>query len=1031
MMIHADLNKLKTLPKRKAGLLLALWGAPGVGKTYTVTQVLSQSGFRFASARANASLHSIAKTLLEALQRHRKAPKWVLSVLGQLERQEYVESKLIIQAITTTLTTLAPFVLHFEDLHEVGAERLTLYAGLARAVQRSARTALLVTSRQKPSALFEEALFEEIQLEPKDRTASAALITRELGSALPEPLIDWIFERAHGNPLFTLEYLRDLQRRGHLTRSGQGWQWSIPQRAALPNTIEVMIEQSLERLSKNAEHTLQGRVLLEDDEVEPLWSAIAQLEPDAFATAKLELEEAGILRGSAFAHPLFKEVALKRLPEKQQRQLITAMLEKIADQNPLLEVRFILRADWDAAKTLELYRKAMELESNLIKLAYIKSAASKYADGDERIAWMLEALETLVKIDHAEATRLAEALLILEPLNLKAIGYRAQLFINQGDPKRGAMLFDQYSGSKDSSWLIHWFSFLMRSGDFLQGYQIWLEHPEIHESLGFGPKIMLLMIMMDQGQTEQVQALTAEMAVYKPQNLSEALNKAIHEHVLLEYRQDDQAILKLWTQLFEQASKEPIGAHHDTIAEVVASAHSYLNDFCQVKRYREIANQLKIDSGKISSDMRPSLELAFILTHQGSYLESERLLLEARQFFENAQTLSSLLECETKLAYLYRYWKPPFADILGLKHARAGLEYARRLRIRRFLSLALMEALLAEFHHGNVNVANSLLEELRAASQDQPFAFLADWAAGLLCKSTSPETALSHFETALKRVNRIGNRILIQLEIACLQDNFKLARELLQTCEKQGFGLGISVALDLFPTLNQTQPVTPKETLLRINTLGSMQILNGEHVIALRSEKRRQLVAILLEAQIMAQAEVSTLELIDALYPELSDEEARKALQQLVFRTRDQLGADSIQTSPTGYALCPVASDVRDFMETNNTQLWRGAYLQDAPLFDSSGFQSLGEGLYAQLKTQLQDVLPNDALEVSRVCKMLLEVWPYDLEVLKLSLRALQQQQNYTAISRLYAKAKKTLLEVGERLPKDWAALLSESLVTT
>jgi tetratricopeptide (TPR) repeat protein/DNA-binding SARP family transcriptional activator len=1024
-MTNTHSEKLANLPKRKAGLLLGLCGTAGAGKTYTANQLLSHSKFRFVTLQASSPMSVLAKTLLNALKNHRKSPTWVVSMLSQLERGEYLEQDLMVQAFIAGMSSLAPFVLFVEDLHELEPERAQFYTDFAQALQRIPRIALLVTSRTKLPELF-----ESLHLEALDSSESAALITQEFGLSIPDQTLDWVFKQAQGNPLFTLEYLRDLQRQGHLLRSDHGWQWSIPTRVTLPNTVEVLIEQVLSQCSSMALQALEGRVLLEEHDAQALWFVIAKLEADAFNAARSELESLGIMHGILFAHPLFREVTLKRLSEAQKRQFLADLVEALREDNPLLAIRFVPNAGLSASKSLELYRTAIALETDPNRLAYLKAAATKLTAGFERSVLALEALRVLIRIDYLEAVRLADMLLMLDPLNLEVIGLRARLHLNFGENKAAYALFEDFPGEKDVAWKISWGAFLVRAEEYFTAYQFWLANADMHKHASIETKKNLVWMLLDQGLRDQADVLIGELSVQEASNLSEEYDKAFVQFWMYEEAGDYQKCIDLWDYLLNLAQKESNLGFQESLTFQKAACLMQLGNFQEAYKNFEIVLNLPTSTITPLHHAENLTAMASLLICQGFYLEAERKLLEVRTILGHSNWKLSLLFCELNLAQLYLYWKPAFGSMLCLKHARKALEYARQGQIQQFCSPALFLNVLAEIEFGEIETAQTLARELSAISHKTKSApaYLALWAKGLVLEKTPDlQAAIAQLEEALLGVYQYEDRMLIQIKIAHLKNDSSSAKKLLSRFKANGFGLGVTFALQLFPQLNA--PIKPVQTAstLRINALGTLQIFNNNNLVILRGDKRKQFVALLLEAQIVGNPEVKTLELMDTLYSDLNDDEARKAIQQLVFRIRAQLGAESVQTSNDGYALCIVQSDVQDFLETGNTRLWRGAYLEDAQLLTSSGYQSLSEGIYNQLEHQVPSLIENDAIEATRVCRILLEAVPYDLEILKLAIKALKIQKNYTAIARLYARARASWLEVGEQLPDEWTTLIASS----
>jgi hypothetical protein len=189
----------------------------------------------------------------------------------------------------------------------------------------------------------------------------------------------------------------------------------------------------------------------------------------------------------------------------------------------------------------------------------------------------------------------------------------------------------------------------------------------------------------------------------------------------------------------------------------------------------------------------------------------------------------------------------------------------------------------------------------------------------------------------------------------------------------------------------------------------------------MRGRKRRELLALLLEARLAGRAEVDKLELIDALYPEEDELKASTNLRELVYVLRERLGTQAISTTATGYALGNVDSDAEIFLRTGDTSLWRGVYLEG---IDLEHQETVAESLYWLLFSKAQELLETNPKEVARVAKVLLEYDPYNRDYLTLCLQAFRESNNHKSLTRLYTEAKKRFVEVGETLPVSWQTFL-------
>jgi hypothetical protein len=206
-----------------------------------------------------------------------------------------------------------------------------------------------------------------------------------------------------------------------------------------------------------------------------------------------------------------------------------------------------------------------------------------------------------------------------------------------------------------------------------------------------------------------------------------------------------------------------------------------------------------------------------------------------------------------------------------------------------------------------------------------------------------------------------------------------------------------------------------------LEVLGEMRF--GGRAISSRLRKARELLALLLEARITGRGIVTPLELLDALYPDDIEEHASAATRQLIYRLRKSLGEDVVKHTRGGYAL-GVPSDAEHFLETFDTRLWRGAYLEGESFVTST---SVPEALYHALGKALEQNLEHAPTEAARVGQLLLRANPYDLRALRLTLRAMHAA-SAPNLETLYASSRKIFLEIGETLPKTWRAFLEMPL---
>ena len=82
------------------------------------------------------------------------------------------------------------------------------------------------------------------------------------------------------------------------------------------------------------------------------------------------------------------------------------------------------------------------------------------------------------------------------------------------------------------------------------------------------------------------------------------------------------------------------------------------------------------------------------------------------------------------------------------------------------------------------------------------------------------------------------------------------------------------------------------------------------------------------------------------------------------------------------------------------------------------------ETLHLALRNRAEPLLETDPNEAARVGRLLCTADPYDLESLRLTLRALRAADNHKSLKSTYARARTDLLEIGEVLPERWMDFL-------
>jgi DNA-binding SARP family transcriptional activator/tetratricopeptide (TPR) repeat protein len=1028
------LKRLSSLELKRSGVVIGLVGSPGIGKSHAAREALKALKLPHLKIQANASDAAVARAWLEVLQHQSVSlPSWVMGLLERLNASEALKAEALSQVCLTLMQALAPFALLIEDAHEASDAQLERWVLLARANLKN--TALIVTSR---NALPEG--FRVLSLEPFSVTDMMVLLEQTVGYSLPQVVVDWIFERSKGNPLFSIEYLRDLQRHGFLSWQDNHCQWKTPEKALIPNTIEALIEQVIDGLpNPQIRVALDAWAMLceKTENLDSLWAIAAGVSETELDIAHSKLEQFGILHGEDFTHPLFREVTLKHLSQMQSRDIARRLLGTLEHSDPLRAVGFVKEAAWSNDRTYTLYCTAMALETDALRLARLKAAALEFGLTEQRFQLALEAAQVILDTDNVEANRLSEIAYNLKPNDLEAVSFRSQMLVLQGQVQRAKDLLEGIapvdSELRSVEWSIKWCTLLLTAQDFAGAWEFYRDNPAMNQHLPVLLQVQLARSLTLQREFAQAEQWLQQLEARTDLMLEERVRIiSVQGALVLEHGHQDQAAQAMQTA-YALVEHLPNSALKRSRLLNRGVGFSWIGQYAKAEKDYELSIQLLLEAGQVFQAATARVNMSNNWVDQGLYARAECGFLEARAILEIHESWRYLTECERLLVRLYYTWRPAHGSVLVLKHAKAAVDYARKLRLNGFIIIALYWAALSEIAFGQLEQAKVLCVELYELTQADGRIYLWHWVYGLLIERQG-DTALALESLQSAVVARddpdMDDTKLIQLEMIRIRSDVDAARIALEAFQVRGFIPGETLCLYYFPALNPTVlTLQATSTVVRLNVLGALQLIQDGTELPLRGAKRKLMLALLLEAHLAGQPEVRAADLGEALYPNANDDEARAAVKQLAFRLRSQIGVDAIQTTSNGYALHGVQSDAQRFLETGDADLWRGAYLTDIQGSEAHALETVREALYSQLKHRAEALLTIEPAQSARLARILMEAEPFDTAALALALRALQAQGNYNSISRIYKRSRATWLEVGERLPDKWLDFLGSTEV--
>ncbi len=268
------------------------------------------------------------------------------------------------------LADLRPLVLVFEDLHWADDGLLDFVDHLADWVSESPML-LLATARpelleRRPGWGGGKRNATTLSIAPLNAPETGELLAALLEqSLLPAEVHSAVVGLAEGNPLYAEEYVRMLQDRGLLRRTGASWQLDDRRELPLPDTIHGLVAARIDALPGDE------KALLHDAAVvgKVFWpGAVSAIEPRDHPDAERLLhalerkefvrrERRSTMAGEtqyAFLHAIVREVAYRQIPRAERAAKHVAVARWI-------EALAATGADHRAEMLAHHYRTAVEL----------------------------------------------------------------------------------------------------------------------------------------------------------------------------------------------------------------------------------------------------------------------------------------------------------------------------------------------------------------------------------------------------------------------------------------------------------------------------------------------------------------------------------------------------------------------------------------------------------------------------------------------------------------------------------------------
>lgn len=245
------------------------------------------------------------------------------------------------------LSAERPLCLVFEDLHAADESTLELLEALLGVTEEAGVCLLFLYRSEREHGswrLGERARqryphrFKEIELRPLPADASRVLVANAAEGELPEPVKEFLAERAGGNPFFLEEAFRDLVERGVLRREDGRWDLAVDEaELAIPALVQGALQARLDRLDPATREVLNYAAVIGRTFGQPLLERLVPHEDSLNALTELQRLDLIVEKSRRpapeyrFRHGLVQEVAYASLVETKRKKLHRKVGEALED----------------------------------------------------------------------------------------------------------------------------------------------------------------------------------------------------------------------------------------------------------------------------------------------------------------------------------------------------------------------------------------------------------------------------------------------------------------------------------------------------------------------------------------------------------------------------------------------------------------------------------------------------------------------------------------------------------------------------
>jgi DNA-binding CsgD family transcriptional regulator len=317
---------------------LAITGPAGIGKTTVWSEgvrLAAEQGSVVLTARPSGAetefsyvglgdlLASVDRSHLDALATPQRHAVEVALLRSQVDGPP-LDARAVSTGVLSLLRELAragPLVVAVDDAQWLDAATAEALAFCARRLEElPVRMLVSVRVEADRPDTFERAvpaaLRDEVVLGPLSVATLHDIVARELGVALPRPVLVRIATACEGNPFYALELARELVRTGVP---------ALGDRLPVPQEIRALARSRIGRLPRETQDALLAATCLSRP-------TAALVDVEALAPA----EEAGIVQvdargGIRFSHPLLASAVYESAPAGERRRMHRLLSEQVDD----------------------------------------------------------------------------------------------------------------------------------------------------------------------------------------------------------------------------------------------------------------------------------------------------------------------------------------------------------------------------------------------------------------------------------------------------------------------------------------------------------------------------------------------------------------------------------------------------------------------------------------------------------------------------------------------------------------------------